>query len=180
VVRTDCHLEVQARHIRLEVFTAGLEQSQISMRLEQSFFNPNGRFAFASSDSASQSLTTSERKTMASPRCGPSFLPLLPHKGLMLVSFSSSSHSHTPLRKQITHGVDDQGSDAEIVEPHPEDYLDSDASDGEGAPLPTADLPPQASTSKPLETASALPALEIPSPSRRPSKSSRPSSTTSR
>jgi DNA polymerase kappa len=84
----------------------------------------------------------------------------------------------SPSKKNRTHDIDDQGSDAEVAEPHPEDYLDSDASDGEGAPLLTAELPAQASMSKPFETASALSALEIPSPSRRPSKSSEPSSTT--
>jgi DNA polymerase kappa len=76
------------------------------------------------------------------------------------------------------HDIDEQGSDAEFSEPHPEDYLDSDPSDGEGAPVPTAELPPQASTSKPFETTSALPALELPSPPRRPSKLPGPSSTT--
>ncbi|KAH9979034.1 hypothetical protein BGW80DRAFT_1442884 [Lactifluus volemus] len=67
------------------------------------------------------------------------------------------------------HDIDEQGSDAEFSEPHPEDYLDSDSSDGEGAP---------ASTNKPFETTSALPALELPSPPRRPSKLPGPSSTT--
>jgi DNA polymerase kappa len=83
----------------------------------------------------------------------------------------------SPSKKNRTHDIDDQGSDAESAELHPEDYLDADASDGESAPLLTAELPPQASTSKPLQATSALPALELPSPSRRPSKLSGPPST---
>jgi len=57
----------------------------------------------------------------------------------------------------------------EFVEQDPEEDLNTDAWGGEGA-LTTTEPPPRpphASTSKRVETTSALPALELPSPSRR-------------
>ncbi|KAI0256368.1 hypothetical protein BJV78DRAFT_1171398 [Lactifluus subvellereus] len=85
----------------------------------------------------------------------------------------------SPSKKNSTYDSDDRGSDVEFVEQDIEEDLNADAWGDEGA-LPTTEPPPRphASTSKRVETTSALPALESPSPSRRPSKLPGPSGTT--